>query len=83
MPILLRAMKKSKKVDQRGKLDEMPFAYRASKDGRVFISWKNQQVTTLAGKDADGFLAKLESADAKQAQLIMAKATGHFKHGNE
>jgi len=76
-------MAKSRKVDQRGKLDEMPFAYRASKDGRVFISWNNQQVTTLAGKDAERFLAKIQTAEAKRAQLIMAKATGHFKHGNE
>lgn len=76
-------MSKSRKTDQRGKLDEQPFAYRVTKDGRVLISWHDQQVTTLAGKDAERFLTRLEGADTKQAQLIMAKVSGHFKHGNE
>ncbi len=83
LSVPLRAMTKPRKVDQRGKLDEMPFGYRATKDGRVFISWNGRQVTTLAGKDAERFLARIEVADAKAAQLVMARATGHFKHGNE
>ncbi|MBA2597330.1 MAG: hypothetical protein H0T18_05025, partial [Chloroflexia bacterium] len=40
-------------------------------------------VTTLAGKDAVRFLARVDGAGAEQAQLAMAKATGNFKRGNE
>ena len=70
-------------VDRRGVLDEEVFTYRVTKDGKVFISSHGKHVTTLAGKRADAFIAKISGADDKDAQLIMAKATGHFKHGNE
>ena len=70
-------------VDQRGVLEGEPFSYRAAKNGTVFISWQGRTVTTLKGKAADAFLAKIEGVDAHAAQLAMAKATGHFKHGNE
>lgn len=76
-------MTKPRQTDQRGKLDAAPFSYRATKDGRVLISWHGKAVTTLSGKDAERFLSRIEGAEVKQAQLIMAKATGHFKHGNE
>lgn len=70
-------------VDRRGKLAEMPFAYRASKDGKVIIYWQGKQVTVLGEKDSKKFLAKVTAADEQAAQLLMAKAAGHFKHGNE
>ena len=38
---------------------------------------------TLSSRKADEFLSKITGADEKEARLIMAKATGHFKHGNE
>ena len=37
----------------------------------------------MSGRKADEFVSKISGADEKEAQLIMAKATGHFKHGNE
>jgi len=70
-------------IDKRGKLDEEAFTYRQTKDGKVFINWHGKQVTTLSGAKASDFITKIEGAEDKQAQLIMAKATGHFKHGNE
>lgn len=70
-------------TDRQHKLDEQPFSFRATKDGRVMISYHGKQVMVLAGKDAERFLSRIDGADAKQAQLIMAKATGNFKHGNE
>lgn len=73
----------SKNVDKRGVLDEEIFSYRTSKDGKVFISWQGRQVTTLSGKKAEDFTRRIERAEGKQAQLIMAKATGNFKRGNE
>lgn len=71
------------KVDKRNKLDEEPFAYKISKDNRIFISWQGKQVTVLKEKDSDKFLARIRNTDSKEAQLIMAKVTGNFKHGNE
>ena len=70
-------------VDKRGVLDEEIFAYRATKDQKVFISWRGKTVTTLSGAKAADFIAEVDGADAKDAQLIMAKATGNFKRGNE
>ena len=73
----------SRRIDQRGRLDEATFTYRTSKEGKVFISWHGRQVTTLNGAAARKFIAAIAAADEHQAQLLMARATGHFKHGNE
>lgn len=70
-------------VDKRNKLDEEPFSYSVSKDNKVFIYWKGKQVTILKGKASEQFLARIKNGDQKEAQLIMAKVTGNFKHGNE
>jgi len=70
-------------VDKRNRLDEEPFSYNASKDRKVFIYWYGKQVTILKGKKSDKFLERIEKADSKEEQLIMAKVTGNFKHGNE
>lgn len=70
-------------IDKRGVLDEEIFAHRITKDKKVFISWCGKQVITLSGKKAKKFLADISDVDGKEAQLVMAKATGNFKHGNE
>jgi len=59
------------------------FSFRAHKDGTVRIAYRGKVVTILAGKAAVRFLARVDGADAEQAQLAMAKATGNFKRGNE
>jgi hypothetical protein len=64
-------------------LDVGVFSYRAHKDGTVRIAYRGKVVTTLAGKEAARFLARVDGADEEQAQLAMAKATGNFKRGNE
>ncbi|MCL2235101.1 MAG: hypothetical protein FWB98_01520 [Defluviitaleaceae bacterium] len=70
-------------IDKRGILDEEIFAYRITKDGKVFISYEGKQVVTLSGKRAEEFVRKIQNAEGKDAQLIMAKVTGNFKRGNE
>lgn len=72
-----------KSVDRRGKLDDDIFTYKITKDRKAFISWHGKQVMTLSGRKAEEFITDIEAAHGKEAQLIMAKATGHFKHGNE
>jgi hypothetical protein len=70
-------------IDKRGKLMEQPFACQTTKDGKVFIHWHGRMITTLRGKAAGKFLESMTDADAAQSQLLMARVTGHFKHGNE
>ena len=60
-----------------------PFAFRVTKSGLVQISYSGKVVTTLAGREANRFIARTNNADAYECQLAMAKATGHFKRGNE
>lgn len=70
-------------VDARGKLTERPFSYRVTRDGTVIMSWAGRVVKTVAGKPAERLAAQLAAADDDQAQLLLAKATGQFKHGTE
>ncbi len=70
-------------VDKRGKLDEDVFSYRVGKDNRVFIFWRGKQIMALKEKEAAKFLSKIEGLEVKDGQLVMAKVTGNFKHGNE
>ena len=70
-------------IDKRGKLDEDTFDYRVAKDGKVFITWHGKTVTTLSAKKAGRFISDMANAQGSQARLLMTKATGHFKHGNE
>jgi len=70
-------------VDKRNLLDADIFAYKITKDNKVFISYEGKQVTILSGKKAEEFINKIRNCEGKEAQLIMAKVTGNFKRGNE
>lgn len=70
-------------IDKRGRLQEEVFTYQETKEGKVFIFWQGKHVTILSGKKAQQFMTKIAAADHHQAQLLMAKATGNFKRGNE
>ena len=70
-------------VDKRGKLEAELFSYKITKDRKVFISYNGRLVTTLSGTKAESFITEIDNIDGIEAQLVMAKATGHFKHGNE
>ncbi len=77
------ASEPTSEIDKRNRLAEEIFAYRTSKDGRVFITWHGRQVKILKGRSAQKFLADIAELDGRDAQLIMARITGNFKHGNE
>ena len=70
-------------VDQRGKLEETPFSYCASKDGTVFLEYRGRVVKTLRDRAAQTFLERIENLEPFGVQLVLAKLTGNFKHGNE
>jgi hypothetical protein len=70
-------------ADARDKLTEEPFSYLALKDDRVQLKYHGKVIETLRGHDAIRFLNKAEQASQQQLQLLLAKATKNFKHGNE
>ncbi len=70
-------------VDKRQKLGTDPFAFRITKSGQVHILRGGRTVSTIGGKAADKLANKLGRANAEQVQLLLAKASGHYKHGNE
>ncbi len=70
-------------VDKHNTFKDEVFTYFASKDGKVFLFWHGKPVKTLKEEEAGQFLAKMEGLDPQAAQLLMAKATGNFKRGNE
>jgi hypothetical protein len=59
------------------------FAYQRAKGSRVFLFHEGRYVKTLTGPEAATFLSRIEAADRRQAQLLMARATRNFKRGNE
>jgi hypothetical protein len=78
-----RRMSHHENIDRRNRLDEEIFSYRVTKDGAAYIYWHGKQIMILKGKQAQKFIAKVADLDGKAAQLVMAKITGNFKHGNE
>ncbi len=56
------------------------FAYTATASGTVHIAHHNRPATTLNGSRAARFLEEVTSGDP---QLVMARWTGNYKHGNE
>ena len=70
-------------IDKRGILDNEVFDYRITKAGKVFINYNGKHVTTLSDSKAAAFIAAVKNASGTDAQLLMAKATGNFKRGNE
>ena len=75
---------KKKAPDRRGVLlKEQPFRFRQRGDGSVAILWKGRRVTVLTGKLAENFLAAAPECTGQELQLLMAKASGNFKRGNE
>lgn len=61
----------------------MPFSYSQYKNGTISISFKSKEITILKGKAAQKCASRLELADEMETQMILAKVTGNFKHGNE
>ena len=70
-------------IDKRGRLEGEPFSYQATRQGLVFIYWNGKRVMTIKGKPAANFLRNIGEAGSQEAQLLMARTTGNFKHGNE
>lgn len=65
------------------KLADAPFSYAVTRDGKIFIAWRDRRVMTLKGDEARRLAEKLARLDPHGIQLALAKITGNFKRGNE
>ena len=59
------------------------FTYRVRKNGDVEIFHRGRLASTLRGNDADEFKQEATDETSAQAQQLMARVTGNYKHGNE
>jgi hypothetical protein len=53
------------------------------KNGEVELWHHGRLASTLRGRDATDFLARVASLDEAAAQQLMARLTGNYKRGNE
>lgn len=71
-------------IDQRNRLEEEPFTYRILKDDKLQIYFENKPIMLLKGSSSKEIIEKLNRAETiLEEQLVLAKITGQFKHGNE
>jgi hypothetical protein len=59
------------------------FSYQSTGNSLVRIFHHGQLAATLARAAATKFLQKTLTAGEEELQLLMAKATGNYKRGNE
>jgi hypothetical protein len=62
---------------------DLGFAHRKRKNGDIEILHHGRVATTLRGSDALDFVDEVEQCLAADAQQLMARVTGNYKHGNE
>lgn len=73
----------SNNIDKRDILKGNIFSYKICKNKKVLLYWHEKQVKVLNEKEGSKFIERINRADEFERQLIMAKLTGNFKHGNE
>jgi hypothetical protein len=64
-------------------LEDDPFDWRVTKNGQVLVSRGGRVVTTVRGAAAARLIGRLERAGDDEAQHLLARVTGNYKHGNE
>jgi hypothetical protein len=63
-------------------LDDDPFTWAITKDGRVLVFRAGRPVAIVAGAQADRLRSKLVNSP-DEAQHALARATGNYRRGNE
>jgi len=64
-------------------MSDLGFTYRTRKNNDVEILHHGRLASTLRGHDAEDSLTEIESGSEHDAQQLMARVTGNYKHGNE
>jgi hypothetical protein len=62
---------------------DLGFTYRVRKSGEVEIFHRGRLASTLRGNDAEDFKQEVQDEASAEAQQLMARVTGNYKHGNE
>jgi len=62
---------------------DLGFTYRIRKSGEVEIFHRGRLASTLRGTDAEDFKQEASDESSADAQQLMARVTGNYKHGNE
>ena len=62
---------------------DLGFTYRIRKSGEVEIFHRGRLASTLRGTDAEDFKQEAPDESSADAQQLMARVTGNYKHGNE
>ena len=72
-------------IDKRNRLGEEPFAYKIMKSGTVAINYRGKQIKVVKDKEAERLIKRIKAVENNilEVQLLLAKITGNFKHGNE
>lgn len=63
-------------------LEDDPFTWQVTKDGRVLVFRGGQRVAIVAGAHADRLRPRLEGSP-EAAQRALARVTGNYRRGNE
>ena len=62
---------------------DLGFTFRVRKNGDVEIFHRGRLASTLRGNEADDFKQEAQDEASAEAQQLMARVTGNYKHGNE
>jgi hypothetical protein len=62
---------------------DLGFTFLVRRNGDVEIFHRNRLATTLRGDAADDFKQEAGEEKSAEAQQLMARVTGNYKHGNE
>ena len=63
--------------------NHLGFTYRIRKNGEVEILHRGRTASTLRGLEASTFIQEAPEQGSPDAQQLMARITGNYKHGNE
>jgi hypothetical protein len=62
---------------------DLGFTFRLRKNGDVEIFHHGRLASTLRGNEASDFMQEVQDESSSDAQQLMARVTGNYKHGNE
>ena len=62
---------------------DLGFTYRQRKNGDVEVLHRGRLASTLRGQAAQDFMQEAGNPASADAQQLMARVTGNYKHGNE
>lgn len=70
-------------IDKNGHLKDSPFDYQITKNNKMILFYENKKIMILGEKESRKISQKMNNKSKFEIQMILAKATGNFKRGNE